>query len=96
MSRYIDADELIFFGLDNPDDEHLFEFVPKEFIDNAPTKDVVEVVRCRDCKHGEIDDEDFPELYLCRYHGSSWNEGNHFCSYGERGEDDKGRNTTSV
>lgn len=47
MSRYIDADELIFIGLDNPDDDHLFEFVPKEFIDNAPTADVVEVV------HGE-------------------------------------------
>ena len=47
MSRYIDADELIFFGFDNPDDDHLFEFVPKEFIDNAPTADVVEVV------HGE-------------------------------------------
>ena len=45
MSRYIDADELIFIGLDNPDDDHLFEFVPKEFIDNAPTADVVEVVR---------------------------------------------------
>ena len=42
MSRYIDADELIFIGLDNPDDDHLFEFVPKEFIDNAPTADVVE------------------------------------------------------
>lgn len=51
MSRYIDADELIFIGLDNPDDDHLFEFVPKEFIDNAPTADVVEVVRCKDCKH---------------------------------------------
>lgn len=47
MSRYINADELIFIGLDNPDDDHLFEFVPREFIDNAPTADVVEVV------HGE-------------------------------------------
>ena len=41
MSRYIDADELIFVGFDNPDDDNLFEFVPKEFIDNAPTADVV-------------------------------------------------------
>ena len=44
MPRYIDADELIFIGLDNPDDDHLFEFVPKEFIDNAPTADVAPVV----------------------------------------------------
>ena len=47
MARYIDADELIFFGFDNPDDDNLFEFVPKEFIDNAPTADVVEI------RHGE-------------------------------------------
>lgn len=50
MSRYIDAEELIFFGFDNPDDDNLFEFVPKEFIDNATTADVREVV------HGEWTD----------------------------------------
>lgn len=60
MSRYIDADELIFFGLDNPDDEHLFEFVPKEFIDNAPTADVVER------KRGEwIQHVNEPSLWSC-------------------------------
>ena len=53
MSRYIDADELIFIGLDNPDDDHLFEFVPKEFIDNAPTADVVEVVHGEWIQHDE-------------------------------------------
>ena len=41
MSRYIDTDELIVIGLDNPDCEHQFEFVPWEFIENAPTADVV-------------------------------------------------------
>ena len=84
MPRYIDADALIFFGFDNPDDDNLFEFVPKEFIDNAPTADVVEVVRCKDCKYGEIDDEDFPTQYFCNNHGCAWNDENHYCSYGER------------
>lgn len=71
MSRYIDADELIFFGLDNPDDEHLFEFVPKEFIDNAPTADVVEVVRCKDCTR-----------QLICYHSDDY-----YCADGERREE---------
>lgn len=52
---------------------------------DAPAADVVEVVRCKDCKYGEIDNaEDFPNQYLCRYNGYDWNKGNHFCSYGER------------
>lgn len=33
--RLIDVDELIVIGLDDPDCNTLFEFVPKEFIDNA-------------------------------------------------------------
>ena len=53
-------------------------------IDYVPTADVVEVVRCKDCKYGEIDDVDFPDQYLCHHNGSDWNKGNHFCSYGER------------
>lgn len=89
MSRYIDADELIFFGLDNPDDEHLFEFVPKEFIDNAPTADVVEVVRCKDCV--------YYENFLCgRFsaYGNSVEEPEYdYCSYGERREDAEAVNT---
>ena len=78
MSRYIDADELIFIGLDNPDDDHLFEFVPKEFIDNAPTADVVEVVHgewidhsengyveCPFCHSITTCDDNIEELHFC-------------------------------
>ena len=53
-----------------------------------PTADVVEVVRCKDCKYGEIDDADFPDQYLCHHSGENWNNVNHFCGYGtpkERG-----------
>lgn len=45
---------------------------------------VAVLVRCRDCKHGEVDDANFPNQYLCHRHGSDWNDGEHFCSYGER------------
>lgn len=59
MSKYIDTDELIFIGLDNPDCEHLFEFVPKEFIDNMPPADVRENV------HGEWIDTSGKDHYKC-------------------------------
>lgn len=48
---------------------------------------VVEVVRCKDCKHGLIDDPELPNWYFCSYHGCDWNYGEHFCSYGERKEE---------
>lgn len=43
--RLIDADELIVIEYGG------IKFVPKEFIDDAPTIDAVPVVRCRDCKY---------------------------------------------
>ena len=52
------------------------------------TVDAVEVVRCKDCKYGEVDDADLPTQYLCNYHGADWNDENHFCSYGERKDGD--------
>lgn len=46
-----------------------------------------EVVRCKDCRYGEIDDEAFPWQYFCGYTGDNWNDENHFCSDGEKKED---------
>ena len=54
-------------------------------IEAAPTVDAVEVVRCRECKQGEIDDQDFPDQYYC-HAGCGWNNGDFYCSYGERKE----------
>ena len=48
--------------------------------------DAVPVVRCRECKFGEVDDADFPAQQLCKHNGADWNDENHFCSYGERKE----------
>ena len=53
-------------------------------IEKQPTIDAVPVVRCKDCKHGEVDEpEDFPDQYCCHC-GHMWNEGYYFCADGER------------
>ena len=57
-------------------------------IEDAPTADVVSVIRCKECKQGEVDDPDFPDQYYC-HAGCGWNNGDFYCSYGERKEGDK-------
>ena len=53
-------------------------------VEDASDVDVVEVVRCKDCKHGERDDIDFPNQYLCHYYGDIWNKGEHYCAEGAK------------
>ena len=57
----------------------------EEWLNNVPTIDAVPVVRCRECKQGEIDDPDFPDQYYC-HAGCGWNNGGFYCAYGERKE----------
>ena len=58
-------------------------------IEGAPTVDAVEVVRCRECKQGEVDDPDFPDQYYC-HAGCGWNNGDFYCAYGEKRRDKDG------
>lgn len=54
----------------------------EDAIQDMPTVDAVEVVRCKDCKHWHPSD-------YCTERDGLWYE-NDFCAYGERGEaDDK-------
>ena len=67
---------------------------------NAPTADVVEVVRCKDCKHRPIDtqeegngfDYEFPEEYGCPgycddgYYAQRFDD-NFFCAWAEKRAD---------
>ena len=80
--RLIDADALIYQML--PDAPRGATFLTPKSVADAPTIDAVPVVRCKDCKYGELDDPDFPFQYLCNYVGCVWNNADHFCSYGER------------
>ncbi len=61
----------------------------KLYIKRQPAADVVEVVRCRDCKYGETSTCPITgvELFICRHgHLNRAVEKDHFCSYGERRE----------
>lgn len=57
----------------------------KEMVADAPTVDVVKVVRCKDCKYAEVaDPEDSQDGYTCQFHrGSIWFSGS-YCSWAER------------
>ena len=67
-------------------------------VENAPTVDAVEVVRCRDCKWWDEDDNDLYGYCMAMKHGymsANWEigiyrkyKGNFYCADGERREDD--------
>ena len=55
-----------------------------ELVNNQPTVDAVEVVRCKDCKYRNT--EDCGMLYECMSCGGqwSWEYDNGYCSFGEK------------
>lgn len=90
MADYIDRKELL---------EDLERFAPEGraallIVRKQKSVDAVPVVRCKDCKHGILDEED--EMYKCVYSAEfddetgeyygfvDYNRASHFCSYGER------------
>ena len=96
--RLIDADALIEFidvgHLRNPLERCYSEQDVVDMLESRPTVDAVEVVRCKDCKHGVWDedeglwrcvyDAEFDEKYGEYFGFCEYNDGLHFCSYGER------------
>ena len=88
--RLIDANRALEIvrdqGIAHPNAYHLTNYATL-ILREATTIDAVEVVRCRECKQGEIDDPDFPDEYYC-HEGCGWNKGDFFCAYGERKEGD--------
>lgn len=82
MSRYIDADAIIEFidlgHYRNPLELCYSEQYVVDMIESRPTADVVEVVRCKDCKY---------ENTCCRMIRNE-KKPSDYCSYGERREDD--------
>ncbi len=80
--RLIDADEAIInFGFEWDDiSPTRDEFV--EFLKKQPTIDAVPVVRCEDCEHFRLNDENVP--YCLNPFGLDDPEPNGFCSYGRK------------
>lgn len=65
----------------------------RAIINEQPTADVVEVVRCKDCRFASIDTEGSyyviclnPDVPWSRYKDEFSLPPNHYCSYGERKE----------
>ena len=99
MSDYIrreDAICLIKHYLDNPPKNHSQLFIDGmedayyrmlSNLNNFPSADVVQVVRCKDCKHYYFADNRIPQeqRYVCEINGEIWKPDS-FCSYGEREE----------
>ena len=79
--------ELLSWAVSINHPEYLIKDDALHIIDSIPAADVIKVVRCRECKQGEIDDPDFPDQYYC-HAGCGWNNGDFYCSYGERKEGD--------
>lgn len=46
-----------------------------------------EIIRCKDCKYGVVDDPEIPFLRFCEYSGQDWNDENHYCGYAKRREE---------
>ena len=103
MARYIDADKMQdFLAETNSIDDWLVSQYNADwissFIESQPTADVMEVVRCKDCKYWELnglgknlqckigyclnDNWENYEFYCVTYEHD-------FCSYGERKEGEK-------
>ena len=51
-----------------------------DYIDSEPAADVVEVMRCKDCKYFRLNDENVP--YCFNRFGLDDPEPNGFCNYG--------------
>lgn len=93
--RLIDADKL-HEAIDTETYRHTYIEQIHDIIDNAPTIDAVEVVRCKECKYftedawGEVNGIAYPIIVaheICSFwgQGCKTNE-NGYCSYGERRE----------
>ena len=87
MGRYIDADKFRrelhkTIALKGGISERLINSV----IYNQPTADVVEVVRCRDCKHNHCELVAGEECWLCGlgHEGHKSDRQDFYCSDGER------------
>ena len=61
-----------------------------EDVDDAPTVDAVEVVRCKDCKHWNEQDNIFSGCRCTCWKGIwDYTKPDDFCSYGERRTDNE-------
>ena len=66
-------------------DYGMFTLGIQQAVDEQPTIDAVSVVRCRDCKYWQDNNDGYPHEE-CRWGHGETPDANDFCSYGERNE----------
>lgn len=94
--RYIDADALIAHIKNMPwkmtSAAEISKSIFLSAVEEAPTADVVEVVRCKDCKYCNTYMSWNNRKYLgCTYNGLITEiDADHYCSHGERREENEG------
>ena len=86
MSRYIDVELLDDIALQRGITRWEYKMIDSVLFD-FPTADVVEVVRCKDCKHAEIQDYAPPSCRYCCKYSALYHAKNFYCSMGERRRD---------
>ena len=89
MSRFINADVFEVFSYTSQDGtfDDGVQFV-LEKIDEQPTADVVEVVRCKDCIHNHEHETSFgSKFHICDLNKLAFTQyADFYCAYGERGK----------
>lgn len=90
MSRYIDADKIIYSWQIDLDGQEHDGVTLQSIINKMPSIDAVQVIRCKDCKHNPKKDEHTTKC-PCSTTGDpflDWiPDDNWFCAEGERGEE---------
>lgn len=94
MARLIDADALMdvirqheyrLATKQGAIDYGMFTLGIQQAVDEQPTIDAVSVIRCRDCKYWQDNNDGYPHEE-CRWGHGETPDANDFCSYGERKE----------
>ena len=86
IMRLIDADRALEIvrdqGIAHPNAHHLTNYATL-ILREAPTVDAVPVLRCKDCKYWQDNNDGYPHEE-CRWGHGETPDANDFCSYGER------------
>ena len=86
MSRYVDMDKVYETARKYHKDfaESIADLTSlREVLEDTPTADVVEVVRCKDCKYYQDNNNWYPHNE-CKWHQDETPDADDFCSCGER------------
>lgn len=95
MARYIDADALIEFidmgHYRNPLELCYSEQYVVDMIESRPTADVVELVRCKDCRYWQKYQEGHYPNELCPWDKNETTDEDDYCSAARLAKTKKGR-----